>query len=306
MLFGYVVCFSARLCSAADAPPRPNIILCMTDDQGWGDTGYNGHRHLKTPNLDAMSAEGITFTRWYSAAAMCSPTRGSCYTGRNPYRFGVTFAMKGMLEPTEIPITTVLKKHGYASIRWSIESNDYIHQNPDSIANEVKQALHPGAIVLMHDGGGDRSPTVAALPKILKVIEDKGYDAVTVSQLFAPEPRKRRGPQSGVSAHNLTVATHVLGVGVGAVGIAVGAHETHAETKDCRQNDVHEKQVMVAARHWILCVPGLSHPQVWQWNFLRSCLSTRILHPAVLCEDLGRVLSTVLSPGLRHRVVGIQ
>ena len=94
---------------------RPNIILCMTDDQGWGDTGYNGHRYLKTPNLDQMSREGITFTRFYSAAAMCSPTRASCYTGRHPYRFGITFAMKGMLEPTEIPITTVLKKHGYTT-----------------------------------------------------------------------------------------------------------------------------------------------------------------------------------------------
>lgn len=94
---------------------RPNIILCMTDDQGWGDTGYNGHPYLKTPNLDQMSREGVTFTRFYSAAAMCSPTRASCYTGRHPYRFGVTFAMRGMLEPTEIPITTVLKKHGYTT-----------------------------------------------------------------------------------------------------------------------------------------------------------------------------------------------
>ena len=99
----------------ASPAPRPNIILCMTDDQGWGDTGYNGHPHLKTPHLDAMSAEGVTFTRFYSAAAMCSPTRGSCYTGRNPYRFGVTFAMKGMLEKKEIPITTVLKKMGYTT-----------------------------------------------------------------------------------------------------------------------------------------------------------------------------------------------
>jgi arylsulfatase A-like enzyme len=97
------------------AQNRPNIILCMTDDQGWGDVGYNGHPHLKTPNLDRMSQEGVTFTRFYSAAAMCSPTRGSCYTGRNPYRYGITFAMKGMLEPTEIPITTVLKNHGYTT-----------------------------------------------------------------------------------------------------------------------------------------------------------------------------------------------
>lgn len=99
----------------AQANDRPNIILCMSDDQGWGDVGYNGHPHLKTPNLDQMAAEGITFTRFYSAAAMCSPTRASCYTGRHPYRFGVTFAMKGMLEPSEIPITRVLKEQGYTT-----------------------------------------------------------------------------------------------------------------------------------------------------------------------------------------------
>jgi arylsulfatase A-like enzyme len=106
-----LLCVSASL-QAAD---RPNIILVMTDDQGWGDTGYNGHPHLKTPHLDQMQAEGVTFTRFYSGAAMCSPTRGSCYTGRNPYRFGITFAMKGMLEPTEIPITSILKKQGYTT-----------------------------------------------------------------------------------------------------------------------------------------------------------------------------------------------
>jgi len=100
---------------AKDRDVLPNIILCMADDQGWGDTGYNGHPHLKTPYLDQMSKEGITFTRFYSAAAMCSPTRASCYTGRNPYRMGVTFAMKGMLEDREIPISTVLKKAGYTT-----------------------------------------------------------------------------------------------------------------------------------------------------------------------------------------------
>lgn len=94
---------------------QPNIILCMTDDQGWGDVGYNGHPHLKTPHLDQISREGVTFTRFYSAAAMCSPTRASVYTGRNPYRMGVTFAMKGMLEPTEVPLSTVLKKQGYTT-----------------------------------------------------------------------------------------------------------------------------------------------------------------------------------------------
>jgi arylsulfatase A-like enzyme len=110
-LFLYLLCVSVSL----HAAEQPNIILIMTDDQGWGDTGYNGHPHLKTPHLDQMQNEGVTFTRFYSGAAMCSPTRGSCYTGRNPYRFGITFAMKGMLEPTEIPITSILKKQGYTT-----------------------------------------------------------------------------------------------------------------------------------------------------------------------------------------------
>jgi arylsulfatase A-like enzyme len=114
-LISVILLTGSLLAEVDESPERPNIILCMTDDQGWGDTGYNGHPYLQTPNLDAMSREGVTFTRFYSAAAMCSPTRGSCYTGRNPYRFGITFAMKGRLEPTEIPITTVLKQEGYTT-----------------------------------------------------------------------------------------------------------------------------------------------------------------------------------------------
>lgn len=53
---------------------RPNIILCMTDDQGWQDVGFNGHPFLKTPNLDRMSKSGLKFNRWYAAAPVCSPT----------------------------------------------------------------------------------------------------------------------------------------------------------------------------------------------------------------------------------------
>ena len=105
----------ATLSIAGATSERPNIILCMTDDQGWGDTSYNGHPVLETPSLDQMAREGVTFTRFYSAAAMCSPTRGSVYTGRNPYRYGITFAMKGRLEAGEITLTQVLREDGYTT-----------------------------------------------------------------------------------------------------------------------------------------------------------------------------------------------
>ncbi|MFC1712855.1 sulfatase [Candidatus Poribacteria bacterium] len=92
---------------------NPNIILCMTDDQGWGDTGYNEHPILKTPNLDRMANEGIQFNRFYSGAPVCSPTRGSCLTGRHPYRYGIFFANEGHMKREEITLAEVLKAQGY-------------------------------------------------------------------------------------------------------------------------------------------------------------------------------------------------
>ena len=92
---------------------KPNIILCMTDDQGWKDTSYSGHPELKTPNLDQMSKDGVRFSRWYSAAPVCSPTRGSCLTGRHPYRYGIFHANEGHLPPEELNLAEVLKKRGY-------------------------------------------------------------------------------------------------------------------------------------------------------------------------------------------------
>lgn len=91
----------------------PNIILIMTDDQGWGDTGYYGHPHLKTPALDKMAHEGIRFDRFYAAAPVCSPTRGSCLTGRHPYRYGIFHANKGYLPCEEITLAEILLARGY-------------------------------------------------------------------------------------------------------------------------------------------------------------------------------------------------
>jgi len=58
----------------------------MADDMGWGDPDFNGNSIIKTPNLDAMAKASMRFTRFYSGAPVCSPTRGSCLTGRHPYR----------------------------------------------------------------------------------------------------------------------------------------------------------------------------------------------------------------------------
>jgi arylsulfatase A-like enzyme len=109
--------------AAAANPRRPNIILAMADDQGWGDTSYNGHEVLKTPNLDAMARAGIRFERFYAGAPVCSPTRGSCLTGRHPFRYGIFFAnadtgaddpSKYILPDRERTIAEYLKPLGYS------------------------------------------------------------------------------------------------------------------------------------------------------------------------------------------------
>ncbi|MBD3266733.1 sulfatase-like hydrolase/transferase, partial [bacterium] len=92
---------------------KPNIILCMGDDHGWDETGYNGHPHLHTPVLDEMAASGIRFDCFYAAHPSCSPTRGSIMTGRHPNRYG-TFSPNFSIRPEEISIAQILSDAGYA------------------------------------------------------------------------------------------------------------------------------------------------------------------------------------------------
>ena len=91
---------------------KPNIILVMADDQGWGDTSYNGHPFVKTPTLDQMASEGLVFDRFYAAAPVCSPTRASVLTGRHPIRSKVPNHGHYM-RPHEQTLAETLQKAGY-------------------------------------------------------------------------------------------------------------------------------------------------------------------------------------------------
>ena len=87
----------------------------MADDMGWGDPGFNGNSIIKTPNLNAMAKAGMRFTRFYSGAPVCSPTRGSCLTGRHPYRYGIFGANVGHMPKEEITLAEALKMQGYTT-----------------------------------------------------------------------------------------------------------------------------------------------------------------------------------------------
>ena len=73
---------------ATFAEDQPNILLIMTDDQGYWDTGVTGNPHINTPNMDRIAKEGVQFTRFYTAP-VCAPTRAGVMTGRYYPRTGL-------------------------------------------------------------------------------------------------------------------------------------------------------------------------------------------------------------------------
>ncbi len=109
-----VACPLASSVALAADRPKPNIIFVMADDMGWGQTGYRNHPVLKTPNLDAMAANGLRFERFYAGGPVCSPTRASVLTGRSPDRAGV-LTHGYALRLQEKTIAQALKGAGYVT-----------------------------------------------------------------------------------------------------------------------------------------------------------------------------------------------
>ena len=112
---------------SARAQSRPNVVLILTDDQGYADVGFNGNPLVRTPVLDELAAAGTAFDRFY-ASPVCSPTRASLMTGRDAFRTGVIDTQEGMsvLRPTEVTVAEALQQAGYRTGlfgKWHLGDN---------------------------------------------------------------------------------------------------------------------------------------------------------------------------------------
>ena len=98
---------------------RPNIVLILADDLGYGDLACYGSAKNLTPHIDGLARDGVRFTDFHSASAICTPTRVSILTGRYPARFGITRAFRDtkeeFLPPDVITLPKLLKQAGYAT-----------------------------------------------------------------------------------------------------------------------------------------------------------------------------------------------
>lgn len=112
LFFAYVLLLIFPLIGGAKE--QPNVIFVMADDMGWGQTGYRNHPLLKTPNLDAMAANGLRFERFYAGGPVCSPTRASVLTGRSHDRTGV-LSHGYALRLQEKTIAQALRSAGYVT-----------------------------------------------------------------------------------------------------------------------------------------------------------------------------------------------
>ncbi len=127
LLAGLRVGIGADQAKTAASPQPPNIIVILTDDQGYGDLGSYGHPTIRTPHIDQLAAEGQRWTSFY-AAPVCTPSRAQLLTGRLAARTGLVGGVlfpdsPGGLQQEEVTIPEVLKPRGYATIaigKWHL------------------------------------------------------------------------------------------------------------------------------------------------------------------------------------------
>lgn len=131
----------------AKTKQRPNIVLFLIDDMGWGDLGCYGDTFHETPNIDRLASESVRFTNAYAGAPVCSPSRAAILTGRAPARLhltqwipGTVFPHKKLLEPPtprhldrDVPtIARLLKNAGYRTAaigKWHLGGDGYLPED---------------------------------------------------------------------------------------------------------------------------------------------------------------------------------
>src|ERR1041385_1165333 len=126
-----LLAFSCMSGCASSFNRSPNVVIILTDDQGYADLGCYGAKGFTTPRIDRMAAEGMRFTDFYTPAPVCTPTRAGIMTGRHPQRLGLMWieneSMRGDpavvlyarsrhgLAADEITMAQMLKGRGYAT-----------------------------------------------------------------------------------------------------------------------------------------------------------------------------------------------
>jgi arylsulfatase A-like enzyme len=156
-LFAAAAVLSVACASAADAPKpapsRPNIVLILADDLGYGDLGCcNPGSKIPTPNFDRLASQGLLFTEAHTPSSVCTPTRYGLLTGRYCWRTRLKSGVlngygPALLEPGRMTLASLLKKHGYATAcvgKWHLGLGD-------AKQTDYSRPLRPGPLTVGFD-----------------------------------------------------------------------------------------------------------------------------------------------------------
>lgn len=108
-LQSFILCLFLYFSNSIHGSEQPNIILVFVDDLGYSDIGCYGNDFVDTPNIDKLADDGLKFTDFYAAGAVCSPTRCAVQSGQNQARIGITAHIPGHWRPFERVITPIIK-----------------------------------------------------------------------------------------------------------------------------------------------------------------------------------------------------
>ena len=117
LVFIISICTVCLGCNKTTAQEKPNIIIMMADDLGYGDVGCFGNKIIETPNIDQLASDGVKFTQFYAGHPTCSPSRAGMMAGRTPFRNGVYTYIPGKscvhLRDEQVTLAEICKKQGY-------------------------------------------------------------------------------------------------------------------------------------------------------------------------------------------------
>lgn len=171
--FAALALFAPAVLSARPALEKPNVIVVLLDDAGYGDFSHTGNPTIHTPNLSRMVSEGLNFPQFYCGSSACSASRYSLLTGRNPTRSGLGAWVLGpetkrYISPTEVTLAEGLKHQGYATGmfgKWHLGNPNAANgMTPDSLplahgfdqwlGTNLSHDYNPAASLIQSKDGG--------------------------------------------------------------------------------------------------------------------------------------------------------
>ncbi|WP_233903221.1 sulfatase-like hydrolase/transferase [Stieleria maiorica] len=195
-----------RCAAIADAAERPNIVVILADDMGYGDMGCMGSQTLRTPNLDRLADAGALCTQAYVASPVCSPSRAGLMTGRDPRRFGYEDNLNAAasnyatrpellgLPPREKTLGDHLRAAGYATAligKWHLGTGDGFHPNDrgfDHFCGMLTGSHHYFPATMKHaiERNGKRVESFSS-DYLTDFFTDEGLRFIDKQQRSAPE-----------------------------------------------------------------------------------------------------------------------